>query len=43
MNFVARLGEGPPPHLTCGNGKRLQRRIAVKDTISCGRVCEKDY
>lgn len=41
MNFGARPGADPPPHCWCGKG--LQRRLAVKDTISCGRICEMAY
>jgi Cytochrome bd terminal oxidase subunit I len=41
MDFVVRLGAHPPPHSTCGKGG--QRRMAAKDTISCGRICESDY
>jgi hypothetical protein len=38
MDFAARLDADPPPHSMCGKG--LQRRMAVKDTISCGRTYE---
>jgi GntR family transcriptional regulator / MocR family aminotransferase len=41
MDFAARLGAGLPPHSMCGKG--LQRRMAAKDAISCGRICETDH
>jgi hypothetical protein len=41
MDFAARLGATTPPHSTCG--KWLQRRMAVKGAISCGRICEMAY
>jgi hypothetical protein len=41
MDFFARLGARPRPHYPCGKGG--QRRMAEKDTISCGRICESDY
>jgi len=33
MDFFARLGADPPPHLLCGKG--LQRRMMKKDAVSC--------
>ena len=41
MDFFARLGADPPPHPQCGKG--LQRRMAEKDAISGGRICESNY
>jgi Domain of unknown function (DUF6265) len=41
MDFTVRLGATPQPHWRCG--KELQRRVAVKDAISCGRICEMAY
>jgi hypothetical protein len=41
MDFVVRLGAHPKPHSTCGEG--VQQRMAAKDTISWGRICESDY
>jgi hypothetical protein len=41
MDFFARLGARPQPHYPCGKGG--QRRMAEKDTISRGRICESDY
>jgi hypothetical protein len=41
MDFAARLGAAAPPHWTCGKG--MQRRMAVKDAISCGRTYETAY
>jgi hypothetical protein len=38
MDFAARLRADPPPHSMCGKG--LQRRMAAKDAISCGRTYE---
>ncbi len=41
MDFFVRLGAHPQPHLLCGKGG--QRRLAEKDAISCGRICEAGY
>ena len=41
MVFFVRLGADPPPHYLCGKG--LQRRLAEKDTISRGRICESGH